>query len=222
MSKCSESVDFGRSALQGKDCFGSLYVLKTRQYPSHWVDIDLLHQALLPIDKATGQPRGYVILSVAVDPPSSTLFKVAYNKQSWKALIRNLKTLSFSGPLEGDLQSLLNKISSSPIKVREVPAALAQDAARKLAECRAALQPLHTALKVDTSDEQLLFLLALLRSHVIPCDVRSFSVRVLTKLGSLPSEVEEELVFLTGQIDSLGRCCSTEKELACSCNGDAA
>jgi glutathione gamma-glutamylcysteinyltransferase len=141
---------------------------KTRQYPSHWIDIDLLHQALLPIDKATGQPRGYVILSVAVDPPSSTLFKVAYNKQSWKVLIRDLKTLSFSGSLKGDLQSLLNKISPSPIKVREVPPVLAPDAVKELAKWRSALQPLHAALKVDTSDEQLLFLLALLRSHVIP------------------------------------------------------
>ena len=35
------------------------------QYPSYWVPTSLAYDSMLPLDKATGQPRGYVVLDVA-------------------------------------------------------------------------------------------------------------------------------------------------------------
>ncbi|KAJ3411421.1 hypothetical protein HDV05_002203 [Chytridiales sp. JEL 0842] len=35
------------------------------KYPAYWVDVDLLWEALHPIDEATGYPRGYAVLSKA-------------------------------------------------------------------------------------------------------------------------------------------------------------
>lgn len=42
-----------------------------RRYPSYWIPVSLAYDAMLPIDKATGQPRGYVVLDVAGNEPGS-------------------------------------------------------------------------------------------------------------------------------------------------------
>lgn len=56
-----------------------------RRYPSYWVPVELAYESMFPLDKATGQPRGYVLLSTAGSEPGSldapqTLTTLVLNK----------------------------------------------------------------------------------------------------------------------------------------------
>lgn len=81
------------------------------QYPSYWVSLDDLYASLQPIDRATGQPRGYSVLRSAsseVDMASSSgLLSLNFNKQSWPVFLKQLRSIS-----PGNANNVLDEILS--------------------------------------------------------------------------------------------------------------
>ena len=57
------------------------------KYPVYWVSVDLLFEALYPIDTATGKPRGFVLLSKGSRPFLQSVFsQLAVTSESWPRL----------------------------------------------------------------------------------------------------------------------------------------
>ncbi|GAA5868784.1 hypothetical protein JCM8547_005379 [Rhodosporidiobolus lusitaniae] len=68
------------------------------KYPAYWLPIELAWDSMLPLDKATGLPRGYVLLDVASFEAGSlsaplSLTSLALNKTTWSNLSRSLSKL---------------------------------------------------------------------------------------------------------------------------------
>lgn len=61
---------------------GKVLILDTARYkyPSYWCPIETLYESMNPVDKETGRPRGYFILSYDVDNPPISLCNVNRNK----------------------------------------------------------------------------------------------------------------------------------------------
>ncbi|KAI7875649.1 Phytochelatin-domain-containing protein [Lichtheimia hyalospora FSU 10163] len=57
---------------------GMVLVLDTARYkyPSYWCPVDVLYESMKPIDKETGRPRGYFLLSYDAERPPVSLCKV--------------------------------------------------------------------------------------------------------------------------------------------------
>ncbi|KAI8825914.1 Phytochelatin synthase-domain-containing protein [Fimicolochytrium jonesii] len=80
------------------------------KYPSYFCDANLLYDAMHPIDKETGLPRGYFILSKGQAKPLS-LCKISSEKYDWPALTKLFtngipQTLSLIKDAGGDADSL--------------------------------------------------------------------------------------------------------------------
>ncbi|KAI9144941.1 Phytochelatin synthase-domain-containing protein [Paraphysoderma sedebokerense] len=61
------------------------------KYPSYWVSVDLLWEALLPQDPDTGKPRGYTILKKsALSVASSCLSQLRVDKNTFPTLFEKL------------------------------------------------------------------------------------------------------------------------------------
>lgn len=131
-----KSVPFDRLSLVCKELTGH------HRYPSYWVPVSLAYEAMFPLDKATGHPRGYVLLEVPPSEPGSlcapqTLTTVMLNKvrflrklqpvladnhrlqSSWavvnSALSRTLLAQSKAKPTLPDfLLSLLSTLAAQP------------------------------------------------------------------------------------------------------------
>ncbi|OBZ90008.1 Glutathione gamma-glutamylcysteinyltransferase [Choanephora cucurbitarum] len=61
---------------------GKVLILDTARYkyPSYWCSIDTLFDSMKPIDKETGRPRGYFVLSYDSEHPPVSLCKVNHSK----------------------------------------------------------------------------------------------------------------------------------------------
>ncbi|KAF7728071.1 hypothetical protein EC973_006708 [Apophysomyces ossiformis] len=51
------------------------------KYPSYWCSIETMYESMKPIDKETGRPRGYFLLSYDADRPPISLCKVKPGRQ---------------------------------------------------------------------------------------------------------------------------------------------
>lgn len=62
---------------------GKVLILDTARYkyPSYWCPIETLYESMNPIDKETGRPRGYFILSYDVDNPPISLCNTKGSKR---------------------------------------------------------------------------------------------------------------------------------------------
>lgn len=83
--KCVTTPFPSASPQKAKECLTCSFC--SYRYPSYWVPVSLAYEAMFPLDKATGQPRGYVLLRTAGSEPGSldapqTLTTVMLNKAS--------------------------------------------------------------------------------------------------------------------------------------------
>ncbi|GAA6034677.1 hypothetical protein JCM8097_001112 [Rhodosporidiobolus ruineniae] len=101
---------------EGEDMVLILDVARFK-YPSYWVPVPLAYDAMFPVDKATGQPRGYVMLEVgqghepgSLSAPLS-LTSLTLNKSSWSTLSQSLSKLLLSSSRSSpSASSLLNTL----------------------------------------------------------------------------------------------------------------
>uniref|UniRef100_A0A803QC30 glutathione gamma-glutamylcysteinyltransferase n=2 Tax=Cannabis sativa TaxID=3483 RepID=A0A803QC30_CANSA len=87
------------------------------KYPPHWVPLTLLWDTMGTIDKATGHPRGYMIISRLERAPS-VLYTVSSRHESWNSVAMYLtEDVPFLLKLEDlkDIQHVLSVIFISPL-----------------------------------------------------------------------------------------------------------
>ncbi|GAA5834600.1 hypothetical protein JCM11251_007050 [Rhodosporidiobolus azoricus] len=94
------------------------------KYPQYWVPTTLAYDSMIPLDKATNQPRGYVLLDVAAsNEPGSlagplSVMSLTLNKSSWASLSptlqKSLLRLSSTSSPSDILSALLTPLSELP------------------------------------------------------------------------------------------------------------
>ncbi|GAA5865539.1 hypothetical protein JCM1840_001436 [Sporobolomyces johnsonii] len=88
------------------------------KYPSYWISVETAWDSMVPLDAATGQPRGYVLLDVAPSTqPGSlagplSLTSLTLNKSSWAALSNSLSRLLLETPKSATASDLLHSLAA--------------------------------------------------------------------------------------------------------------
>ncbi|KAI5481032.1 glutathione gamma-glutamylcysteinyltransferase [Pseudohyphozyma bogoriensis] len=84
------------------------------KYPSYWVTVDQAWESMKPLDKATGQPRGYSLLSLLPTTETSSaplsLTSLTLNKSTWAALSQSLTKILLSAKPTTSAGELLTSI----------------------------------------------------------------------------------------------------------------
>lgn len=136
------------------------------KYPSYWVTLEDLFNSLTPVDAATGQPRGFSVLrkSSSLSPntsPTSGLFSLNFNKQTWPAFLRELRSIASASSPETIVEQvvqLLHKSGAQPVQSRTItPESIA------LAEADQQLDPVPMKLMTDLYDAEVRSLISVLR-----------------------------------------------------------
>ncbi|KAK4057791.1 hypothetical protein OIO90_001010 [Microbotryomycetes sp. JL221] len=170
------------------------------KYPSYWISVELAYDSMLPIDKATGQSRGYCMLSPLpeTDPGSITgplsLTTLTLNKSTWASLSSSLQKVILSLPRSSNATDLiksltthLNSYPTSPVSPRPTTSTTTDELSSKLLPqldksmlSQLVKQILTTERQTSTTRDQLtpLFLMALLStksslSHFVPSHVKN-------------------------------------------------
>ncbi|KAJ3061736.1 hypothetical protein HK102_009006, partial [Quaeritorhiza haematococci] len=98
------------------------------KYPAYWVSVDLIWDSLLPIDKDTGKPRGYVVLSKGKRGyVQGAISQLAVNRDSWpelaqilfKELPTKVRSLSASTTIEEYITLVISSIPDEYYSVVE-------------------------------------------------------------------------------------------------------
>ncbi|KAF5738976.1 Glutathione gamma-glutamylcysteinyltransferase 3 [Tripterygium wilfordii] len=86
------------------------------KYPPHWVPLTLLWEAMDTTDEATGQRRGFMIISRHHKPPS-ILYTVSCRQEGWNSITKYLSVdvpLLLKGGDVKDVQNVLSIVFKSP------------------------------------------------------------------------------------------------------------
>ncbi|EEB09317.1 phytochelatin synthetase [Schizosaccharomyces japonicus yFS275] len=185
------------------------------KYPSYWVDSKLLYESLLPLDKTSGKPRGYVILRPLETPLGLLTFRL--NKYSWRQmeqrLVQQLPRLSSVKEL-ADLVAGFDKASLVPLideRAESAPSAAFEQFVEKLA--RTKTYQLFTDAQVRNPLYTTLAFWAIYTQTSIQAWC---SQPVLLELNEyldeafLP-EFSEQMDTLRQQLASLTSCCTNEQ-----------
>ncbi|GAA5973931.1 hypothetical protein JCM11641_001227 [Rhodosporidiobolus odoratus] len=214
------------------------------KYPSYWLPVSLAYDSMLPIDKATGHPRGYVLLDVAANEPGSlaaplSLTSLNLNKSSWAALSQSLSRLlltsSKSSPsahtLLASVLAHLSALAPSPLSPRPPSTAMPPSASlpfllNDLSTTR--LATLTEPLWATTPDPNSILLNLLLTlslfsprsslTALLPPSAAD-ELRGLMENAMQSEGIRGEVEVVTRQIGALGECCRSEEEGvgACGC-----
>nr|AIS24729.1 phytochelatin synthase [Sporobolomyces primogenomicus] len=212
------------------------------KYPSYWIPAELAFDSMIPIDDATGQPRGYVMLDVAPSPDAGSLAgrqsltTLTLNKSSWavvsNALSRLLLETTKSSTLESLLERILNHLSNLPtpaVTARPPPVTTMGGSADSPAPSRpsspspSSLDTLTSSLSASTLPDSPtnplvpLLLLALFSPRssltaLVPPHLSEPLRELCDSIVGSNEVVREEVEFLTGQLGALGECCRAEEE----------
>ncbi|BGO95643.1 hypothetical protein NBRC10512_004318 [Rhodotorula toruloides] len=212
------------------------------KYPSYWIPASLAYESMLPLDKATGQPRGYAVLEVAGAEPGSldaplSLAVVTLNKSSWAALNNSLSLLLLAQtkqhtPLSDfvtNFVSHLVKLPTLPFAARptnsaqtSLPPLLDQLSTTRLAQ----LVPFASAPNPSSVLLNIVFALALLSprsslSSLIPPNLADELATLAQEATSTVEGLREEVENATKQLGALGECCRSEEgnQAVCKCAG---
>ncbi|TNY20379.1 glutathione gamma-glutamylcysteinyltransferase [Rhodotorula diobovata] len=209
------------------------------KYPSYWIPVSLAYDAMLPIDKATGQPRGYVVLDVAGNEPGSldaplSQTTVTLNKSTWASLNGSLSRLLLQSakdtPTAAELiNTLLSHLAltlpTSPIAGRASAAESLPLLLDSLSTTRlASTTPFASSPDPSAVLLNLTFLLALLSPRsaltalVPPLAAEELSALADEALARVEG-LREEVDNAARQLGALGECCRSEEDngAACGC-----
>lgn len=86
------------------------------KFPSYWVPVRTLYEALIPHDPATGQSRGYALLRKRPAAPDATssLLKLNATITTWPAIFAPLLELSTHASSYEDLVTRVSEVLSAP------------------------------------------------------------------------------------------------------------
>ncbi|GAA5958325.1 hypothetical protein JCM3765_004792 [Sporobolomyces pararoseus] len=211
------------------------------KYPSYWISTELAYDSMVPIDDATGQPRGYVMLDVAPSKDvgslagKQSLTTLTLNKSSWAALSNSLSRLLLETPKSSSLESLVDRIlvylanqPTSAVLARSSPPPHhdSDDSpapSRPTSPDPSSLDSLLSTLQLSslptspTNPLLTLLLLSLFSSRssltaLIPPHLSNPLRELFDSILESNQTMKEEVEFLTGQIGALGECCRAEEE----------
>ncbi|ORY78892.1 Phytochelatin synthase-domain-containing protein [Leucosporidium creatinivorum] len=179
------------------------------KYPSYWISVDLAWDSMLPLDKATGQPRGYCLLTPLpeADPSSllapASLTTITLNKSSWATVSNGITKLLLASRKLTSASEVLTKLASHIASLPTEPLS-------------APVNPLAP-----------LFFLALFSrksslTPLIPLAAKEEVEEMLNEALEIGGElVKGEVEVLVRQLGALGECCRAEEDAgaACGCAG---
>ena len=137
------------------------------KYPSYWVTLEDLFNSLTPIDNATGQPRGFSVLrksSPVLSPnatPTTGLFSLNFNKQSWPIFLRDLRSGTSSSAPEDSITGLVKILHRTQVQPLQSRSISTQDI--QAAKADQQLDPVPTKLMTDLYEAEVQALVNVLR-----------------------------------------------------------
>ena len=137
------------------------------KYPSYWVSLQDLFKSLTPIDDATGQPRGFSVLrksSPLLSPnasPTTGLFSLNFNKQSWPAFLRELRSIKPETEPDSLIETMIKLLHGT--QVQPVQSRTVTPESLVAAEADQQLDPAPTKLMTDLYDVEVKALVGVLR-----------------------------------------------------------
>ncbi len=189
------------------------------KYPPHWVPLDLLFGAMLPLDSEVNKSRGYALLhrrSQAVP-----LWAWDATDLSWRTLTTDLLSLKATTRVEALAQGLLRKVPAQLLRQLPHPhdavdseqSTTLHTAIGQEIEHTEIGQLVRSAVPVTDAEHTALALLLLtlperFYSHLPPTEFQRLSA--LRRLDSLPPAVRAQTEHLRTQaaaLDELGQCC---------------
>ena len=200
------------------------------KYPSYWTTIQDAYDAMLPIDKVTGQPRGYTLLSPSnpfdYNSSSPSLTTITLNKNNWKLFTQKinlaLRSLKIEPSLNEFLDSVSEVINDKALHVVERRTNISNDLIETFIE-NFIKTPFFNNIPKSTSPLNALFLMALFDSKgplndSIPKNIKPVFNHLISSSSSSVSNLSSEMGVLQQQLTALGDCCKEESELSCSCS----
>ncbi|TIC13154.1 Phytochelatin-domain-containing protein [Wallemia mellicola] len=197
------------------------------KYPSYWTSIEDAYEATLPLDKVTGQPRGYTLLSpVETNEYSSTspsVTTISLNKSTWKLfqikMNNALRSLS-SITLESFLQVISDVVEDKELTVVGKRSNASEDSLAVLLD---EFQQTKFGKAVKTEEAiNGLFAMSLFAPDgpfnlSIPKSIKPDFIDYVASTLSKSSSLNTEMAILQQQLNALGDCCKLESELSCGC-----
>ncbi|KAG0151888.1 hypothetical protein CROQUDRAFT_650460 [Cronartium quercuum f. sp. fusiforme G11] len=198
------------------------------KYPSYWVTVEELYEAMRPIDPATGLARGFSVLSSvgpSIDSTPRSTTTLALNKSSWAAMSRRLRTMANTNEKVKEPVRVLVKFLS--VLDEECPTGVVESRLETKDQMDALLETirrstigialLNTGYTINGPSILLILALFSGRASVISqsllvSDLREEVEALVTSVveEELKSDVHRELDLLAQQISALGDCCAIE------------
>jgi glutathione gamma-glutamylcysteinyltransferase len=96
------------------------------KYPPHWVPLETLYEAMAPLDKATGMPRGWLRLSAPAHPQDSVLFTLDVREHGrWRVAERSVLGGCSAAATAAVMEARGGSVATAEEAVRAVVAAVA-------------------------------------------------------------------------------------------------
>ncbi|CAA92263.1 phytochelatin synthetase [Schizosaccharomyces pombe] len=183
------------------------------KYPCYWVDLKLMYESMFPIDKASGQPRGYVLLEPMHIPLG--VLTVGLNKYSWRNVSKHILQQAATVKNADNLAEILLSINQSSIPlIQERSNSSKSGDFEHFKECIRSTKTYHLFLKHTNTNVEYITM-AFWAIFSLPMIQKALPKGVLEEIQSLLKEVEiseinTQLTALKKQLDSLTHCCKTD------------
>lgn len=189
---------------EGRDLTLLLDVARFK-YPPHWVPIERLFEAMLPIDHATGQSRGWVSLT-ANTVPRPMFLRMSAPATGWRSLLGEMEAEASESGLTETAQWVAAIVRRSPT-IAEVAAPLSEALKGELApEHHAYIEQVLNDVRTTQAFEEARAALAGASRSELTAEVVAILVLVLAphpRLESLPQLLGAEVTTLRRQVGAL-------------------
>lgn len=196
------------------------------KYPSYWVSVEDLYEAFKPLDKTTGHPRGYVMLSFKDTDlqPQDAVLKLSLNKQTYTYLMNKFalqipSVTNLRQAIDG-FREVYEKSGMTAISIRPMAPANAEHRAiqqGRIESIRGSLEEFFINFKlanIPVDSLEIILFIALLQTKLLRIpQIQSELQALLEQIesnGSFGSLLAQELKLIRQQLKSLHCCYSDE------------
>jgi glutathione gamma-glutamylcysteinyltransferase len=189
---------------EGRDLVLLLDVARFK-YPPHWVRVERLFEAMLPLDSATGQSRGWVSLT-ANSVPRPMFLRLGSPPAGWRGMLQDIEAeATQSGPAEAEqwAGALVRRASTIATVVEPLSDALHGELAP---EYRAHIEQVLREVRATPAFEIARAALAGATDSELTAEVIALLVLVLAphpRIESLPQLLSAEVTTLRRQVGAL-------------------
>jgi glutathione gamma-glutamylcysteinyltransferase len=189
---------------EGRDLTLLLDVARFK-YPPHWVPIERLFEAMLPLDSATGQSRGWVSLT-ANTVPRPMFLRLSAPAAGWRSLLGEIEAEASRNGLMESAEWAAAIVRRSQT-IAEVAAPLSEALQSEIApEHRAYIEQVLAEVRTTPAYDEARAALAGTSSSELTAEVVAILVLVLAphpRLESLPQMLGAEVSTLRRQVGAL-------------------